>query len=76
MADDAVVTVRNNGPCHIKGSWIVTQNGRELTVAADQVWLCRCGHSLNKPFCDGSHKRIEFDSNLDALPPVEADRSP
>ncbi|CAG2148921.1 CDGSH iron-sulfur domain-containing protein [Ralstonia mannitolilytica] len=77
MADDVVVTVRNNGPCHIKGSFrIVTQNGRELTVAADQVWLCRCGHSLNKPFCDGSHKRIEFDSNLDALPPVEADRSP
>ena len=27
MADDAVVTVRNNGPCHIKGSFrIVTQN--------------------------------------------------
>jgi len=77
MADDVVITVRNNGPCHIKGSFrIVTQGGRELVIEGDQVWLCRCGHSLNKPFCDGSHKRIEFDSDLDAPPTVEADRSP
>jgi len=78
MADDVVITARNNGPYHIKGAFrIVTQGGRELTIEGDQVWLCRCGHSLNKPFCDGSHKRTEFDSNLDAPPPtVEAERSP
>lgn len=77
MADDVVITARNNGPYHIKGSFrIVTQGGRELPVEGGQAWLCRCGHSLNKPFCDGSHKRVEFDSNLDAPAPVEADRSP
>ena len=77
MADDVVITVRNNGPYHIQGSFrIVTQNGRELPVEEGQAWLCRCGHSLNKPFCDGSHKRAEFDSDLDAPPIVEANRSP
>ncbi|MFP3890317.1 CDGSH iron-sulfur domain-containing protein [uncultured Ralstonia sp.] len=70
MADEVVITPRNNGPYHIKGSFrIVTQGGRELAIEGDQVWLCRCGHSLNKPFCDGSHKRVEFDSNLDAPAP-------
>lgn len=75
MADDVVITARNNGPYHIKGSFrIVTQGGRELPVEQGQVWLCRCGHSLNKPFCDGSHKRVEFDSNLDT--PAATPESP
>ncbi|CAJ0799129.1 hypothetical protein LMG7141_03628 [Ralstonia condita] len=67
MANDAVVTIRNDGPYHIKGRFrIVTQGGREFPVEEGQAWLCRCGHSQNKPFCDGSHKRAGFDSNLDA----------
>ncbi|BAK74878.1 zinc finger CDGSH-type domain protein [Pseudogulbenkiania sp. NH8B] len=62
----AIITPRNNGPYHIKGEFtIVTQGGREIAVEGDQVWLCRCGHSRNKPFCDGSHKAAEFKSDLD-----------
>jgi CDGSH-type Zn-finger protein len=29
--------------------------------AGKQYALCRCGHSKNKPFCDGSHARVHFD---------------
>ncbi|MDP1282457.1 CDGSH iron-sulfur domain-containing protein, partial [Klebsiella pneumoniae] len=51
MADDVVITVRNNGPYHIKGTFrVAIQGGRELAVEEGQAWLCRCGHSLNKPF--------------------------
>ena len=46
MADDVVITVRNNGPYHIKGTFrVATQGGRELAVEEGQAWLCRCGHS-------------------------------
>ena len=45
-------------------------NGRPLATAG-RVVLCRCGHSRNKPFCDGSHKSVEFRSRS---PQVSRDR--
>ena len=36
------------------------------------VWICACGLSKNKPFCDGSHGRSGFQSQVEAkelLPP-------
>lgn len=54
------VTPTRDGPLHASGSLeIVSGTGRTIGKRTD-VFLCRCGASANKPYCDGSHRRIGF----------------
>ena len=49
-----------NGPLKVSGSLeIVSGTGRTIKRATE-VYLCRCGASGNKPFCDGSHRKAGF----------------
>ncbi len=43
-----------------KGKVNVYQQGREFPPAEEYA-LCRCGHSKNPPYCDGSHETVDFD---------------
>jgi len=67
------ITVRTNGPYRIEGEFeIVDMQGKPYGLAGRTVVsLCRCGHSSNKPFCDGSHKTVGFTDEAVArdLPP-------
>jgi CDGSH-type Zn-finger protein len=67
------VTVNNNGPLRLEGEFTISDAaGAPFGLAGRTVIsLCRCGHSENKPFCDGSHKRVGFESVCEAreLPP-------
>jgi CDGSH-type Zn-finger protein len=68
------VVIRNNGPLRLEGEDIVLTDeagGRYALAGRTVVSLCRCGHSANKPFCDGSHNRVGFQSPCEAyeLPP-------
>jgi CDGSH-type Zn-finger protein/ferredoxin/uncharacterized Fe-S cluster protein YjdI len=50
-----------NGPCFVEGSLTLVSNGGSTRVACGpRVAFCRCGHSRNKPFCDGSHVKAGF----------------
>ena len=63
----------NNGPLRIEGDFeILDPEGKLFGLAGrTAISLCRCGHSANKPFCDGTHKTIGFQDEVKArdLPP-------
>lgn len=57
------IKASKNGPLIITGSAkYVDANGVEQTTPGNAVALCRCGQSANKPFCDGTHRKVGFET--------------
>ena len=69
------ILVKNNGSLHVEGDFeVYDQNGGKYDLAGrTAVKLCRCGQSQNQPFCDSTHKKINFQSEVTAhaLPPPQ-----
>jgi CDGSH-type Zn-finger protein len=65
---DTKITVLSDGSIRIEGDFTIHDpQGKEFGLAGRRVIsLCRCGASQNKPFCDGSHARIGFHSQVEA----------
>ena len=58
MLENVQIKVMKNGPLLIEGKVIITDEKGDVTeTEGKMIALCRCGHSANKPFCDGSHKK-------------------
>lgn len=55
------VMVRPGGPLIARGDVEIRDKDGNLLVSGNDIALCRCGASNNKPFCDGAHQRIGFD---------------
>jgi CDGSH-type Zn-finger protein len=54
------IECRPNGPYVVKGEPALENSKGEAIAAEAVIFLCRCGGSANKPFCDGTHKRNGF----------------
>ena len=54
------VVVTDNGPYAVSGGIDLVNQEFGDGASREHYTLCRCGASANKPFCDGSHWRIEF----------------
>jgi CDGSH-type Zn-finger protein len=63
MSVPVTIRCRENGPFVVQGAIQVVDhlgNAFPLPPGKDTIALCRCGHSKNKPFCDGSHRPSGF----------------
>jgi CDGSH-type Zn-finger protein len=60
MPEVRIKTLKN-GPYEVKGVVELVDAGKAaFTLTEDPIYLCRCGQSANKPFCDGTHGKVGF----------------
>ncbi len=49
------------GPLQAKGPLTVQNAAKQTIRLTSEAYFCRCGHSANAPYCDGSHSRVGFE---------------
>jgi CDGSH-type Zn-finger protein len=52
--------VHSGGPLEVNGPFRIQGADGKILPREEQIFLCRCGGSANKPYCDGTHKRNGF----------------
>jgi uncharacterized Fe-S cluster protein YjdI len=57
-----VIALKPDGPLLVEGPVRIEMARCEVIDVTEKAALCRCGGSTNKPFCDGTHKRIGFEA--------------
>ncbi|MDY6979458.1 MAG: CDGSH iron-sulfur domain-containing protein [Pseudomonadota bacterium] len=60
MSKPNTLIVRPDGPLQFEGDITLEDSEGNRLHRGDDAWLCRCGQSQAKPFCDGAHKRCGF----------------
>ena len=60
MATVRIRTIKN-GPYQVRGEVeLVDPKGAAFKLEETEIYLCRCGQSATKPFCDGTHSKCGF----------------
>jgi|APCry1669188879_1035177.scaffolds.fasta_scaffold138626_2 CDGSH-type Zn-finger protein len=54
------IEVFKGGPMAVFGQLEVKLADGSIVEKGPRTTFCRCGHSANKPFCDGAHKKIDW----------------
>lgn len=66
---EVVITPYRDGPLLVRGPVRLSdQDGNPIELDRETIALCRCGRSRMRPFCDGTHKRIQFRAPSGAEP--------
>lgn len=75
------ITVRRNGPYRVEAAEgsveLVDADGNQYDLTGKPAFsLCRCGGSVNKPFCDGTHSKVGFQAAELAVKKVDEGGTP
>ena len=63
------ITALENGPLKVEGEVaLFWDDGTPIETKKKTVFLCRCGASTKKPFCDGAHSKVGFQAAAQAVP--------
>lgn len=60
MSKPNILVIRPDGPLQFEGEISLEDGEGNCLLRGDEAWLCRCGQSQDKPFCDGAHKHCGF----------------
>lgn len=59
---EALFKINEGGPLEVSGSFRIVNSEGKIIENKETVYLCRCGGSSNKPYCDNTHLRNGFSS--------------
>lgn len=57
MSNTNKITTKYNSYLLLEGNFKIKDVDGNITLSEGKVYLCGCGKSKNKPFCDGEHKK-------------------
>ncbi len=70
---DIQIQITENVPYKVTGDVeLLDAKGDPVPTQGGAVFLCRCGGSTNKPFCDGTHSKIGFQGAMAAVKKAES----
>jgi uncharacterized Fe-S cluster protein YjdI len=61
-AKETEVKVMADGPLVVRGDFEIIDSEGKTLKKMKIASFCRCGHSMNMPFCDGNHRKMGFQS--------------
>jgi len=75
MSGNVKIDVLDDGPLIVDSLETLTNSSGEKLAIDEKTALCRCGHSENKPFCDGSHKKVDFSGKRESNASLQKERA-
>ncbi|MBL7817920.1 MAG: (4Fe-4S)-binding protein [Saprospiraceae bacterium] len=61
ITTESIVEIVPNGPLLVYGNIVVKDKEGNETHKNKVTAFCRCGQSGNKPYCDGTHRKVDFE---------------